>query len=85
VLVADFDAQPLEGGRRGVYCVLRFASEEAARRWYEDPAYQPIKRLRVGNSANGSMMLVKGFEPPVSGRGVSSPRQAQAPGTTRAR
>lgn len=65
VVVADFDAEALEGEKRGVYCVLRFDSEEAARNWYNDPVYQPIKQLRVGSSANGSMILTKGFVPPV--------------------
>jgi uncharacterized protein (DUF1330 family) len=61
VLVAEFDAHPLEGSRRSVYCVLKFESEEAALRWYNDPAYQPVKRLRVDSSSNGSMILAKAF------------------------
>jgi uncharacterized protein (DUF1330 family) len=61
VLVAEFDAQPLEGTRRSVYCVLKFESEDAALRWYNDPAYQPVKRFRVGSSSNSSMILAKAF------------------------
>jgi len=66
VVVADFNAQALEGETRGVYCVLKFESKEAALRWYNDPAYQPIKQLRVGSSENGSMILTAGFVPPGS-------------------
>jgi len=82
VLVAEFDARALEGQKRSVYCVLRFESEEAALRWYEDPAYEPIRQLRVGSSSNGSMMLAREFAPPTS---ESRARADQAPETTRAR
>ena len=66
VIVADFDAEALEGDKRGVYCVLKFASEESARRWYDDPVYEPIKQKRRKSSTNGSMILTKGFVPPQS-------------------
>ncbi len=33
ILVAEFDAQALEGDKRSVYVVLRFKSEEAALGW----------------------------------------------------
>jgi uncharacterized protein (DUF1330 family) len=61
VLVADFEPQALEGESRGVYCVLRFDSEETARNWYGDPLYQPIKSLRVNSSENTSLILTKGL------------------------
>lgn len=63
VLVAEFDAHPLEGDKRSVYCVLKFDSEEAALRWYNDPAYQPVKQFRVNSSNNGSMIVAKAFVP----------------------
>ena len=66
VIVADFDAEALEGDRRGVYVVLKFESEESARRWYEDPVYEPIKQKRIRSSKNGSIILTKGFVPPKS-------------------
>jgi uncharacterized protein (DUF1330 family) len=66
VLVADFDAKPLEGEKRSVYCVLKFESEAAALEWYNDPAYAPVKQFRVGSSRNGNMILVKAFAPPPS-------------------
>ncbi|MGE0104942.1 MAG: DUF1330 domain-containing protein [Blastocatellales bacterium] len=64
VLVAEFDAQPLEGNRRSVYCVLKFESEEAAMRYYNDPAYEPVRNIRVGSSNNSSMILARQFVPP---------------------
>jgi uncharacterized protein (DUF1330 family) len=63
VLVAEFDAEPLEGEKRSVYCVLKFESEEAALAWYNDPTYQPVKQHRVGSSKNGSMILARAFVP----------------------
>ena len=37
ILVADFEAEALEGGSRGVNVVLKFDSEEAARNLNNDP------------------------------------------------
>lgn len=64
ILVADFSAQALEGEKRSVYVVLRFASEEAALAWYHDPAYAPVKKIRLDSCANGNIALAKAFEPP---------------------
>lgn len=59
ILVADFNAQPLEGEKRGVYVVLKFASEAAALNWYNDPDYEPIKKMRFASCNNGNMVLAK--------------------------
>ncbi len=64
ILVAEFDAQALEGDRRSVYCVLRFESEEAALSWYNDPAYEPVRKIRISSSDNKNMALAKQFVPP---------------------
>ena len=64
IVVADFDAVPLEGDKRGVYVVLRFESEAAARGWYDDPAYAPLKKLRFDTCSNNAMALAKAFVPP---------------------
>jgi len=64
ILVADYDAQVLEGEKRSVYVVLRFESEKAALDWYNDPAYAPVKKIRLDSTANGSIALAKAFEPP---------------------
>jgi uncharacterized protein (DUF1330 family) len=66
ILVAEYDAKPLEGERRGVYVVLRFDSEEAALAWYNDPAYEPVRKIRLDSSANGNLVLAKQFAPPSS-------------------
>ena len=64
VLVADYDATGLEGEKRGVYVVLRFESDEAALAWYNDHAYQPVKKIRVDSSENGSLVLAQEFAIP---------------------
>jgi uncharacterized protein (DUF1330 family) len=63
VLVAEYAAQALEGEARSVYVVLRFESEEAALRWYNDPAYEPVRKIRLGTCANSNMVLAKEFVP----------------------
>lgn len=64
VLVADYDASALEGSKLPVWIVLKFASEEAALAWYNDPAYEPIKKIRINASSNAKLVLAKGFVPP---------------------
>ncbi|MGE0041023.1 MAG: DUF1330 domain-containing protein [Vicinamibacterales bacterium] len=66
VIVADYDAEALEGDKRSAYVVLRFESEAAARAWYDDPAYAPVKKIRVDASANGNLVLAKQFVMPGS-------------------
>ena len=64
ILVADFDAQPLEGQKHSVYVVLRFDSEEAARRWHDDPDYAPLKKLRSDSCTNNNIVIAKPSSPP---------------------
>jgi len=65
VLVADYAPRVLEGDSRGVV-VVRFASEEAALNWYDDPAYAPVRKIRLESTANGFACLAKQFVPPSS-------------------
>lgn len=66
ILVAEYDAQPLEGEKRSVYVVLRFESEAAALGWYNDPAYEPVRKIRLGSSNNNNVVLANQFVPPSS-------------------
>jgi len=63
VLVADFDAVRLEGEPRSVYVVLRFDSEEAARAWYDDPEYEPVRAIRLASCTNSNLVLAKEYVP----------------------
>ena len=64
VLVADFEAQPLEGEKRHVYVVLKFPSEEAALAWYNDAEYEPLRKIRLDSCSNSNMVVAREFVPP---------------------
>ncbi len=64
ILVADYEAQTIEGQGRGVNVVLKFESEAAAMNWYDDPDYGPVKQIRLDSTTNGTMILAKQFVPP---------------------
>lgn len=64
VLVAGHQAEALEGRASGVTVVLKSPSEEAARNWYNDPAYQPVRQIRFNSTRNGTAVLAKAFVPP---------------------
>lgn len=63
VLVADYQSEAVEGEPEHVTVVLKFASREAARAWYDSPEYQAIKHHRTDNT-EGSAVLVNGWAPP---------------------
>ena len=64
VLVADYDSKPLEGQPRKVNVVLKFPSEAAALNWYNDPAYGPVKQIRLDSTQGGHAVIAREFEPP---------------------
>lgn len=64
VLVVDAAAETREGEERGVNIVLRFPDMDAARAWYDDPEYAPVRQIRLDNTANNSLTIVHGFVPP---------------------
>jgi uncharacterized protein (DUF1330 family) len=64
ILVADYEAAALEGRPGGVTVVLKFGSEKAARDWYNDPDYGPVKQIRLGTTKNGTIVLAKEFKMP---------------------
>jgi len=66
ILAADYQAEALEGRAPGVNVLLKFDSEEAARNWYNDPAYEPVKQIRLNATKNGTVVLAKEFIPPSS-------------------
>ncbi len=64
VLVADYEGKTIEGQGRGVNVVLKFESEAAAMNWYNDPDYEPVKKIRLDSTTNGTVILAKQFVPP---------------------
>ncbi|TAM78692.1 MAG: DUF1330 domain-containing protein [Acidobacteria bacterium] len=64
ILVADYESEPLEGKARKVHVVLRFPSEEAARNWYNDPSYGPVKQIRLDSTEGGYIVIARELKPP---------------------
>jgi uncharacterized protein (DUF1330 family) len=58
-ILVDRDCELLEGSAGKVTVVLRFASKDAARAWYESPEYRAIRHLRTDNS-EGVGVLAEG-------------------------
>jgi uncharacterized protein (DUF1330 family) len=59
LIVTERNAIALEGRPRSVSVVLRFDSEEAALRWYNDPEYEPLKNIRLESTANVTAFLAR--------------------------
>lgn len=59
VLAADFESETLEGEARKVNVVLKFPSAEAARNWYNDPAYGPVRQIRLESTEGGYIAMAK--------------------------
>ena len=50
ILAADFESEGIEGDAGEVTVVLKFASKDAAKTWYESPEYKEIIALRTDHS-----------------------------------
>ena len=64
VLAADFQATPLEGQPAAGAVIIKFPSESSVRQFLDDPAYQPIKELRLSLTTNANAVMVPEFQPP---------------------
>jgi uncharacterized protein (DUF1330 family) len=64
VVVAELEAKPLEGTPAKGVVVLRFPSEQAIRDFLNDPGYQPVKKIRMGITANGNAVMAPEFKMP---------------------
>jgi uncharacterized protein (DUF1330 family) len=64
VVVAELAAKPLEGDPAKGVVVLRFPSEQAIRDFLDDPGYQPVKKIRMGITANGNAVMAPVFKMP---------------------
>ncbi|MEZ5367217.1 MAG: DUF1330 domain-containing protein [Bryobacterales bacterium] len=59
ILVADRAGETLEGRPAPVTVILKFPSQEAARAWYDDPAYVPVRQIRFDCTKGASLALLK--------------------------
>lgn len=64
VLASDLQAIPFEGSPKMMNAIIKFPSREAAYKCYQDPAYEPLKKLRIESTQNGTLVLVKQFQLP---------------------
>lgn len=62
VVAAELEAKPLEGSPAKGVVVLRFPSEQAIQDFFADPAYQPVKQIRMGITANGNAVMAPGIQ-----------------------
>ena len=59
IVIGEFGAKPLEGEPHGVYVVLKFPSEDAARAWHADPDYEPLKKIRETACKNNNIVIAR--------------------------
>jgi uncharacterized protein (DUF1330 family) len=64
VIVAEFEALPLQGDPAKGVVVLRFPSEQAIQGWLSDPDYQPLKKVRMSLTADANAVMAPAFEMP---------------------
>ena len=66
VLVATNSPDKTDGDLDGNWhVVLEFPSMDAAKAWYEDPDYQPMKELRMTElTTGGNLSFAPAFQPP---------------------
>ncbi|HET6965907.1 MAG TPA: DUF1330 domain-containing protein [Acidimicrobiales bacterium] len=61
IIAVDTSVRTVEGEPRGRAVILKFADEEAARRWYDSEAYREILPLRLNATSDGWAGLVTAF------------------------
>ncbi len=64
IVVASFDAEPLQGDPAKGVVVLRFPTEQAVRDFVNDPEYKPVKELRLESTTNANAVLAPEFQMP---------------------
>ena len=64
VVVASFDAEPLQGDPAKDVVVLRFPSEQAVRDFANDPEYKPADEIRLALTTNANAVLAPEFQMP---------------------
>jgi uncharacterized protein (DUF1330 family) len=61
VLASDTEGISIEGHARKMNAIIKFPSEEAALKCYDNPEYVPIRAIRLRSTKNSTIVLVKGF------------------------
>jgi len=58
MIAVDQNCEVVEGNAKPVTVILKFASREAMKAWYDSPEYQAVIGLRTDNS-EGSMVVLE--------------------------
>ncbi len=61
VLASDTNGITVEGSPKQMNAIIKFPSEDAALKCYNDPEYAPIKAIRMRSTTNNTLVLVKEF------------------------
>ena len=64
VIVAEFEAEPLQGDPPKGAVVIRFPSEQSIRDFMEDPEYKPVKDLRISITTSANAVMAPEFKMP---------------------
>ena len=64
VVVAELEAEPLEGDPAKGVAVVRFPSEQAIRDFLDDPDYQPVKAIRLALTTNACAVMAPEYKMP---------------------
>jgi uncharacterized protein (DUF1330 family) len=76
-LVHGAEVEVIEGEWPGTIVILEFPDTDAARAWYESPAYQEILPLRTDN-IEGDTLIVPGVPQPYDARQTAAALRAAA-------
>ena len=61
-MVVDGNSQVMEGDAPHQSVVVKFASVEAAKGFYNSPEYPAVRHLRTDSSTDGTLVIVEGVE-----------------------
>lgn len=64
VVVAEFNAKPVQGDPASGVVVIRFPSAQAIHNFLDDPAYKPLKDLRVSITTNANAVIAAEYKAP---------------------
>lgn len=62
VVVADFEAKPLQGEPASGVVVIKFPSQDVIKQFLDDPAYQPVKQIRLDITTNAHAVMAPAFQ-----------------------
>ena len=68
VIVADFEATPLQGAPASGLALLKFPTETNIKDFQSNPKYQPIKELRLAITTQANAVMAPEYQTPAHTR-----------------